>query len=109
MNYKLSFRRHERLTGRPCVGYPHPSVDIKINGQVVGYIQAPNWTSKENVWKLKFAVIKANILEDKNPNCTWKWITLKWNYDDEAGARAGVEKVMPIIMNRYKLHHFEKE
>jgi len=52
---------------------------IKFSGKEVGLI-----TSKPH--RIKLMVEKADIMEDKNPNCSWKWITLKpeFNTIDEA-------------------------
>ncbi len=47
------------------------SIRIKINKKEVGYI------INETPFKIRLMIFKADINEDGNPNCTWKWITLK--------------------------------
>jgi hypothetical protein len=44
---------------------------IKLNKKDVGYI------SDEKPYKIRLQVIKENINENGNPNCVWKWATLK--------------------------------
>jgi hypothetical protein len=48
----------------------NPWHEIKLNKVVVG-------TIGHGTWEIRLKVIKADINEDKNPNCPWKWITLK--------------------------------
>jgi hypothetical protein len=44
---------------------------VKLNKCVVGNI------SDEEPFKIHLMVIKNDVMEDGNKNCTWKWITLK--------------------------------
>jgi hypothetical protein len=58
-------------TGRYRSFYPDTH-EIKFKRKVCGLItdQTPH--------KIRLQVIKKDINEDKNPNCSWKWITLKY-------------------------------
>jgi len=48
------------------------SHEIKLKRKVCGMItdKAP--------YKIRLQVVKNDINEDKNPNCLWRWITLKY-------------------------------
>lgn len=96
--FKLSFRRGPRPTGLSAVGNPYPDTDIKCGGQKVGYISGPTWQSKDHKWVVRFMVFKADIMEDNNPNCSWKWVTLKQKFDSEREARDYVAMRWPAIL-----------
>ncbi len=46
------------------------NTSIKYKKIEVGYIDGDNFN-------IRFQVVKKDIMEDGNPNCSWKWITLK--------------------------------
>jgi len=58
-------------TGRYRSFYPDTH-EIKFKRKVCGLItdQVPH--------KIRLQVVKKDINEDGNPNCSWKWITLKY-------------------------------
>lgn len=101
----LSFKKEPKETGLAGVGYPNPNVYIKLNKKKIGYISAPNWTSSEDVYKIRFSVVKKDILEDGNPNRNWKWITLKASFKSEEKARAHVKKIISLVSS---LHEFQE-
>jgi hypothetical protein len=80
MANKFTFRKQKAATGLAGVGYPYSSVYIKHNKMVVGIIHAPNWTSKENVWRVSFQVKK------EGQDC-FKNATLKKKFNSEQEAR----------------------
>lgn len=101
---KLTFKRGKRQTGLSGVGNPNPDTDIKCGGEKIGYIAAPNWQSKEHVWQVRLSVRK-NLQEmEKEPNCYWKWITMKVTHESEALARAWVEKHWQTITTTIHIH-----
>jgi len=82
---KFTFKRQPRTTGPAGVGYPYQSVDIKMNGKVVGVIDAPNHTNENWKWKVSFMVYKdeaANV-----SNCSWKWVFFNKGFENETSAR----------------------
>lgn len=103
---KLTFKKQPRESR--MIGYPNPNVDIKVDGKVVGYISGPNWQSKDDRWHVHFMVQKKDIMEDGNPNCSWKRIQLKLNYVDESSARESVRHGIGGIINKYTLHYQEE-
>jgi hypothetical protein len=65
---KFTFKT-EKPTGRYRSFY-RKNHDIKIKKKKVGSIV-------DREWKIRLMVLKSDINEDGNPNCEWKWITLK--------------------------------
>jgi hypothetical protein len=103
---KLSFRKHPRESGRASIGHPYQSVDIKVDGKVVGHISPPNWQSKDNMWRAYVAVIKEDISEDGNPNCEWKWEQIRHLFLNEVDARDCLKTFKEDIF-KLNLHYFE--
>jgi hypothetical protein len=96
---RVTFKREPKETGLSAVANPRPSVNIKIDGDVVGIIEAPNWLSKDYVWTVRFMVIKTK--PDNNPNCDWKWIKLKKTFEKEEDAREFVLKNITAVASKY--------
>jgi len=84
--FNISFKYIPFPTGLAGVGYSKRSINIKVNKKVVGCIDAPNYNTPDNLYRLRFQVIKKDINEDGNPNCTWRWMFLKKKFEtsDEA-------------------------
>ena len=101
----LSFKKQARETGLRSVGNPVPSVDIKINKKVIGYLSAPTWQTKDNKWGINFSVVKPE--PDENPNCKWKWIAVKTRFETENEAREFVKENIEAISKRYTLYSLE--
>ena len=87
-----------------AVGSPYISVDIKLGKAVVGMIQAPNWQTKDNLWRIQFAVEKTAEMADNNPNCSWKNITLSKGFEDAEQAKEFILKNSDAIQQKYTLH-----
>lgn len=66
---KFTFKT-EKPIGPYSVFYPKHHY-VKLKKQKIGFI------SDINPYRISLKVIKADIMEDKNSNCSWKWITLK--------------------------------
>jgi glutamine synthetase adenylyltransferase len=65
---KFTFKT-EKPTGR-YRAFDSDDHHIKLNKKRVGSIVDGEWT-------IRLMVLKSDINEDGNPNCKWKWITLK--------------------------------
>lgn len=98
-NKKLSitFKNHEKETGLRAVAHPYTDVDIKLNKQIIGLITSPKHFS--SYWKVMFSVLKTEI--DDNPNCNWKWITMKVNFATKDLAKEFVKLNIDQISNKY--------
>ena len=94
---KFTFKREPKETGLAAVGSPHASVRIKLNGEVVGRISAPTWSTKDNKWGVGFTV------DDAKRVCNWKWVFLKARFDDEDAARKFVNDNFELLI-QWKLH-----
>ena len=97
---RITFKRHRRETGLAGIGHPHPNVDIKVDGKVVGQIAGPCWSSEDNLWVVSVMVENGG---------GWDWRKFKSRYIDEASARAAVTLNLSKIAERYILHHDEDD
>jgi hypothetical protein len=77
--------------------FEKPYYDIKLNGNVVGSI------SPETPFKVRFMVMKNDVIKDDNPNCPWKWITLKAEHDSLEAAKTWVNEKIGAIRSQYEL------
>jgi len=82
---KFTFKKEKKETGLRAVGNPWQSVYIKLDGKVVGRIDAPNWRSQDNKWTIRLAVKQKP--EPDSP-ADFGWVTLKTRFDLE-DSRAG--------------------
>jgi hypothetical protein len=87
----FTFKKQPKETGLSSVGNPYPNTDIKYNKKVVGHIVAPNWMSKDDVWKIRFMQ-----KDEKN----WHWITIQQQFGSEPEARewirANAERILKL-------------
>ena len=67
---KFTFKTHK--PAGPYKSFYSTFTDIKLNKNQIGGIQ-----HKNNAFKISLRVVKKDIMEDGNPNCTWKNVTLK--------------------------------
>lgn len=94
---KLSFKT-ERPTGR----YRSFSSDyhyIKLDGKKIGQIEddAPH--------KIRLMVMKNDVITDNNPNCDWKWITLKRDSASIEDAKEFVQRNIDELIKKYQFHY----
>jgi hypothetical protein len=106
---KLSFKKDPNPTGLSSVGNPHPNTNIKINKKVVGTIYGPTWRSEKHTWKICLSIEKNYIMEDGNPNCTWKNVVLKVDFETEKDARIWLKENIDRLNNKYKFHFLEED
>lgn len=76
---RFTFKRHPRETGLRSVGHPYQSVDVKLNGKVVGTIHAPYWN--RDGWQL---MVMVNVRQHEN--CPWSWSNVR-TFNTEQDAR----------------------
>lgn len=74
---------------------------IKFKKQQVGLINptAPH--------KIRLQIIKPDINEDGNPNCDWKWITLKKEFTSIQEAKDFLNVNIELIFKTYNLKLLE--
>jgi len=88
-------------TGRYRSFLPHWH-EIKIKNVVVGYVV-------DETWKIRLMVEKTYIFEDDNPNCSWKWITLKKQSTSLQEAKDFLNDNFVNITKKWDLHIEKKE
>ncbi len=107
MKNKIRFKKEPRETGLASVGAGDPNIDIKVNGKVCGYISHPRWNSQDRNIRIRLSVIKEDIMENGNPNCIWKWITLKYIPENDEQAKQFLKENVDAIVEKYSLYYFE--
>lgn len=101
--FNISFKRDAAITGLAGVGYSKQGSDIKVNKKVVGSIDAPNWQTKDNFFRISLMIIKDDINSDGNPNCPWKRIRLKNTFESDADAREFIKRTLKKAVVEDKL------
>jgi hypothetical protein len=74
---------------------------IKLKRKEVGNIDA------DKPYKIRLMVIKKDIMEDKNPNCNWKWITLAKNSETLQEAKDFLNTNVDAILAKYEIRSDE--
>lgn len=98
MSKGLSFKKEARKTGLAGVGYPHPSTIIKFNKRECGRIAAPNWQTKDSLWRVRLAKVEGS---------RFKWVTLKKTFATEPEARGWLKENWQKITEQIELYLFE--
>jgi hypothetical protein len=100
---KLSFKKEPKSTGLARVANPHSSTKILINKEWCGTIQHPFKYSKNDLWTVGLMIIKADIMEDDNPNCPWRWAWMKTQFKDDVEAKAWIKENWEMLLMRYDI------
>jgi hypothetical protein len=91
-------------TTRPTGSYAwihKPYHDVLLNKNKVGSIEH----EKPNT--IRLMIMKTDIMEDGNPNCPWKWISLKKESESLDDAKIFLNKSIDIILTKYKIRTYE--
>jgi hypothetical protein len=81
--------------------FDNPSHHIKHKGKEVGMID------HEAPFKIRLMVMKADIMEDGNGNCPWKWITLTKQSESLQEAKDFLNEKIDIIFAKYNIRYAE--
>ena len=109
---KFTFK-NDIATGR-FRSFALESCDIKLGGIIVGYINEissrygivnPN----DGKYTIRFMVRKKELMEDKNPNCEWKWVTFKYKTNSIQDAKDFVKKHSEEIQKQFNLFIDERK
>jgi hypothetical protein len=92
---RLTFKIDRAPTGLAGVANPYDSLDVKMDGQEVGYVRHTSYRDKESCYKLQLAV------EDQASS--FKWVTLKKTFQDLAEARTWIAANWAAITSKFKL------
>lgn len=98
---KFTFKKHPSARGLASVAEAGKEwVDIKLNGIPVGYLYKCSFSAPIDI---RFQVWKKDIMEDGNPNCKWKWITLTYRPPSIQEAKDFLTKFSKEIQEKFKL------
>jgi hypothetical protein len=98
---KFTFKTH-RETG--SYAWLHPAYNnILLNKENVGSID------DKKPHQIKLMVMKKDIMEDGNPNCPWKWITLKLESETLDDAKTFLNENIDAILTKYTIRIYEKK
>lgn len=75
--------------------------NIKLNGVNVGIFGRNNSHDAINI---RLKIVKKDIMEDGNPNCTWKWATVKHKPFSIEEAKRFLKAFNKEIQIEYKLY-----
>ena len=93
---RFTFKRRKQETGQQGIAQPYPSVDIKLDKKIVGWISAPSPLGHDG-WYIFLR------LEDKSKNCNWKNAKLKGDWETEAAAKAFLQTNADAILAKFTL------
>lgn len=89
---KFTFKKDPKPTGLAAIGHT-PGVDIKYKGKVVGRIEAPQWSSKDRLYRVRFTCLKTEDQLAEKPNCKWQWRTSRKAHESEQAARDWLKSI----------------
>lgn len=92
-------------TTRPTGSYAwlhKPYHDVLLNKNKVGAIEP------DKPHQIRLMIMKADINEDGNPNCPWKWIGLKKESESLDGAKEFLNENIEVILTKYKIRIYEE-
>ena len=93
---KFTFKT-DQPTGR-YRSFFKPIHRIKLKGADVGTI------THEHPHKIRFMVIKDDIMEDGNPNCVWRWKSLTKKFDSIDEAKLFLKRNTEQILNKINIY-----
>ena len=99
-NQKFTFKT-ERPTGK-WKSFSATWYYIKLDGKEVGSI------GEDKPHKIRLMVVKDDINSDGNPNCPWKWITLKKESETMDAAKEWLNNNIAEITTKWKLSPLAK-
>ena len=101
--FNISFKKQKKETGLSAIGFPDPNSVIKVNKKEVGEILAPNYTSKENVWKISFYVADPEFPEHHTTK------TLQKTFESDAAAREWCKEHLEKLDKMYTLKSIDDD
>lgn len=100
---KFTFKIN-RPTGK-WKSFDYTTVDVKLDGKRVGTISENRIYSTQ--WKISFHIEKKDIMEDGNPNCTWRNIFLANKFSSIEEAKNWLNENIDTLMKKYALHKLD--
>jgi hypothetical protein len=98
---KFTFKKYQKATGLAGVAEAgRENYDIKLNKVIIGGLGRNHSYDKIDI---RFKVRKKDIMEDNNPNCEWKWVTLKYKPSSFQEAKDFLIKFSEDIQKQFNL------
>lgn len=103
MKNKISFKT-KQPTGQ-FRSFANPIHYIKLNKKIIGQIDP------EKPFKIRLSVIKTDKITDDNPNCPWKWIILKKEFESlqETKDFLSNPETLNLLLEKYTFQHLNLE
>ena len=98
---KFTFKTHRETGSYAWLHKPYHKVFLNKNE--VGSIEP------DKPHKIRLMVMKADINEDGNPNCEFKWITLKRESESLDDAKTFLNESIDAILSKYTIRIHEKK
>ena len=98
---KFTFKTHKETGSYAWLHKPYHKV--LLNKNEVGSIEP------DKPHKIKLMVMKKDIQEDNNPNCLWRWITLKRESESLQEAKDFLNENIDAILTKYTIRIYEKK
>jgi len=96
---KFTFKTHREKGSYAWLHKPYHNV--LLNKNQVGSID------DDKPHTIRLMVMKADIMEDGNPNCPWKWIGLKKESESLDKAKEFLNENIDVILTKYKIREYE--
>jgi hypothetical protein len=112
----FSFKKN-RSSGKWGHLEPQNNYTIKLGGKEVGTISEIRVRhdlfkrydlEDDGKFNVMFTINKKDPMEDNNPNCSWRWVTLKAKFDNSEAAKEFVVNNAPAILKQFDLCCIEK-
>ena len=99
---KFTFKQHPHPSGLEGVVQAGKTwVDIKLNKKVVGTLFKEGSLYPVDI---RFKIHKKDIMEDGNPNCEWRWTTLKHKPTTIEEAKLYLLEFNDVIQQKFNLY-----
>lgn len=100
---KFTFKT-EKPTGK-WRSFDEDTYHIKLKGKEVGQIvEVVAGNGSPKTYKIRLMVTKTDKITDSNPNCSWKWITLKKECESLEAAKLWLNQAIGELQKAYILH-----
>lgn len=100
---KFTFKKGKQETGLAGIGNPYPDTDIKLDKMSVGWIDAPTWNTKDNLWRVYL------LVKDDSTSGGFRNVRLKATFNEEKEARVWLNENISAILARWELYKTEPQ
>ena len=98
---KVKFKFHEKAKGLMRVASGRRGCDIIFGKNKIGSM------TDDGAFNIRLMILKADIMEDGNENCKWKWVTLKKKFSNLDDAKDFVRENWNNINKYFDIYYGE--